>query len=114
MTRENPQWTPEELARMRQMPATGVDPYRKLPPMARKRGIAIFANRANMAYADVEILLGDILHDSPRAESAARTLAMAIGGERHNRPLEHQGAFCPGGRRGRPGFCAVSVRGEDR
>ncbi|HEV7319334.1 MAG TPA: hypothetical protein VGO04_12075 [Ensifer sp.] len=59
--------------------------------MAENRtGIHILANRAGLSYRDTKQLLFEIIVDTPRAASAARTLAIAIGGERHERPLEHQ------------------------
>lgn len=59
--------------------------------MAENRaGVHILANRAGLSYRDTKQLLLEIMLNTQRAESAARTLAMAIGGERHERPKEHQ------------------------
>ncbi|MQW46122.1 hypothetical protein GHK68_28620 [Sinorhizobium meliloti] len=59
--------------------------------MAENRtGVHILANRAGLSYADTKQLLFEIMVDTPRAASAARTLAIAIGGDRHEKPREHQ------------------------
>lgn len=55
--------------------------------MAENRiGIKILANRAGLSYKDTKRLLYDIWMNSPRAASAARTLAIEIGGRQHERP----------------------------
>lgn len=59
--------------------------------MAENRtGVHILANRAGLSYRDTKQLLFEIMLNTPRAASAARTLAIAIGGERHERPREYQ------------------------
>lgn len=59
--------------------------------MAENRtGIHILANRAGLSYRDTKKLLFEIIVDTPRVASAARTLAIAIGGEQCERPREHQ------------------------
>lgn len=56
--------------------------------MAENRvGVHILANRAGLTYRDTKRLLMEIMMNTPRAASAARTLAIGIGGEQHERPL---------------------------
>lgn len=55
--------------------------------MAENRtGVHILANRAGLSYGDTKQLLFEIMLNTTRAASAARTLAMAIGGDQHERP----------------------------
>lgn len=46
-----------------------------------RRGVHILANRAGLSYRETKQLLFEITLDTPRAASAARTLAMAICGD---------------------------------
>lgn len=58
--------------------------------MAQNRiGVHILANRSGMSYADVKLLLYEIMLNTPRAASAARTLAIGIGGSIMERPRTH-------------------------